>query len=343
LTRDWTLEVNGLGSLGRKLIATDIVNRQFSLPLSQTARGRFNPDLPDISYRANQGSSSYHALTALSRYRTQRGLFQLTYTWSHVIDNQSDPLFGDFFDLNFVSTTRSRPSATRSRAAFTRQFDSSADRGNADFDQRHNFVFYSHWVLPNAFASSKAGAIFRNWQFAQMAAFRTGFPYSVYAFAPSLGGAGVMINQRADIVDPARTAGSEAAIPGGLLLLNQTPGEGFATPARGTTGTSGRNAFRGPGIYNVDISISRSFRPSLLGEAGRMTFRADVFNLLNHANLNGPANVYSGQAPGTSGSGITNTFGHALYGRRGLDSGFPAAIPFTETARQVQLIFRIEF
>jgi hypothetical protein len=41
----------------------------------------------------------------------------------------------------------------------------------------------------------------------------------------------VIINQRADIVDPARTAGSEAAIAGGLLLLNQAPGEGFASPA----------------------------------------------------------------------------------------------------------------
>jgi hypothetical protein len=332
VTENWNAEVNVLGSLGRKLITTDIVNRQFSLPLDQTAGGRLNPALPDISYRAGQGSSSYYALTAVTRYRTGRALFQLAYTWGRTIDNQSDPLLGDFFDLSFTGATSG--SSAGSRASFARQFDSSADRGNADFDQRHNLVMYSIWDLPGAFGSSKAAALFRDWKFAQIAAFRTGFPYTVFAASRAFGGGGQIINQRANITDPGQTvSASPMPVPGGMRLLNPVVGEGFAEPGASVLGGVGRNAFRGPGLYNVDLSLSRFFTPAWLGESGRLTIRADVFNVLNHANLNQPFDLVLG----------SETFGNALFGRRGRDTGFPALTPLDETARQVQLILRIEF
>ena len=332
VTENWNVELNVLGALGRKLITTDVINRQFSLPLEQTTGGRFNPTLPDLSYRAGQGSSSYYALTAVSRYRTGRALLQLSYTWGHTIDNQSDPLLGDFFDLSFTGATSA--GSPGSRASFARQFDSSADRGNADFDQRHNLVVYSIWDLPGLPGSSKPAALFRNWKFAQIAAFRTGFPYSAFAASRALGGGGQIINQRADIADPSRTeTGSGATVPGGVRLLNPVVGEGFTQPGASVLGNAGRNAFRGPGLYNIDLSVSRFFRPAWLGETGRLTFRADVFNVLNHANLNQPSSLVLG----------SETFGSALFGRRGRDSGFPALTPFNETARQVQLILRIEF
>ena len=79
--------------------------------------------LPDLSYRAGQGSSSYYALTAVSRYRTGRALLQLSYTWGHTIDNQSDPLLGDFFDLSF---TRVRPPPAVQAAALRLPANSTA-------------------------------------------------------------------------------------------------------------------------------------------------------------------------------------------------------------------------
>ena len=332
VTASWNIELNLLGALGRKLITTDIVNRQFSLPLDETTGGRLNPALPDISYRAGQGSSSYYALTAVSRYRTQRTLFQLSYTWGHTIDNQSDPLLGDFFDLSFAGAASA--GSPGSRASFARQFDSGADRGNADFDQRHNLVFYSIWDLPGLSGSSKAASLFRNWKFAQIAAFRTGFPYTAFAASRAFGGGGQIINQRADIADPGLTEiGKGTAVPGGVRLLNPVVGEGFTQPGASVLGNAGRNAFRGPGLYNIDLSLSRFFRPVWLGESGRLTLRADVFNVLNHANLNQPSDLVLG----------SEAFGSALFGRRGRDSGFPALTPFNETARQIQLILRIEF
>src|SRR5262249_45585132 len=150
------VEVNALGSYGRRLITTDIVNRNFT-----TATGRYNESLPDIYYRANQGFSNYNAMTTVVRYRASHGSLQAMYTWSHVIDNQSDPLLGDFFNLSFTAI---RPNIeSRGRAAFPIQFDPLSARGNSDFDQRHNIVVLSYWNLPDAFRSSKAGVLFRNW------------------------------------------------------------------------------------------------------------------------------------------------------------------------------------
>ena len=44
-------------------------------------------------------------------------------------------------------------------AAFTRQQDSRSDRGNSDFDQRQNLVFYSIWELPWRFRFSQLAAV----------------------------------------------------------------------------------------------------------------------------------------------------------------------------------------
>jgi len=216
------------------------------------------------------------------------------------------------------------------RSAFARQFDSRADRGNSDFDQRHNLVIYSYWDLPAVAQTSKFGAALRNWKVAELAAFRTGFPYTVTAASNAIFGAGQIINNRADVIDPARAvAGAGTSVPGGQILLN---GAAFQNPSPSQLGNTGRNAFRGPGLYNVDVSLSRSFGLKYLGEAGRLAVRVEAFNFLNHANLGNPDSLIT-----------SPTFGMAFYGRQGKQSGFPAVSPLNETARQVQLSIKIEF
>jgi hypothetical protein len=42
----------------------------------------------------------------------------------------------------------------------------------------------------------------------------------------------------------------------------------------------------GPGFLTNDISVNKSF--PILGDKGRLTFRADLFNVLNWTNLNAP-------------------------------------------------------
>jgi hypothetical protein len=298
VTESWVIEVNGLGALGRRLITTDQVNRRV---------GSYFPQLPIVSYRAAQGVSNYHALTVTANYRSRRARFQAAYTWSHSIDLQSEPLAGDFFNLDF---TRLSPGEDRQGvAAFARQQDSRSDRGNSDFDQRQNLVFYSIWDLPWHF------------RFAQLAAIRSGFPYTV--FAPATLG---IFDNRPDQLFPAQTS---KPVEGGRQVLDAAA---FTLPSDNRVGDTGRNAFRGPSVYSVDVSLSRTFPVRRLGESGRITIRAGVFNLLNHANLNNPDSVLG-----------SPSFGIALYGRQGRDTGFPGLVPFQETPRQLQLLLRIDF
>jgi Carboxypeptidase regulatory-like domain/TonB-dependent Receptor Plug Domain len=326
ITDNFTLEVNGLGSYGRQLITTDIVNRDFS-----TSTGRYNPNLPDIAYRANQGFSDYNALTAMARYRTSRGIVQASYTWSHSIDNQSDPLTGDFFNLNFTAISSAAGSA--GRAAFSEQFNPNADRGNSDFDQRHNLVIFSYWNLPTPSRSSKWSYLLRDWTVSELAAFRSGFPFTVFGTSTTVTGGGEIINNRVNILNPGQTMlPNRVPVPGGELLLNAAD---FTEAAPSTLGNEGRNAFTGPGFYSLDVSLARSFPLRWLGESGRLRFRADAFNFLNHANLGNPDPFFTFP--------LSSTFGIATFGRQGVQSGFPAVSPLNETPRQIQLSVRVEF
>jgi hypothetical protein len=58
----------------------------------------------------------------------------------------------------------------------------------------------------------------------------------------------------------------------------------------GTYGTLGRNVLVGPGYVNTDVSMSRNVPLRFLGESGRLTFRAEAFNVFNHPNLANPGN-----------------------------------------------------
>ena len=73
---------------------------------------------------------------------------------------------------------------------------------------------------------------------------------------------------------------------GGIL----SPGGAILTPpAYGTIGDANRNIFRGPGYYNVDLSIAKIWK---FRERYSAQFRAEFFNLFNHTDLLGvPGNT----------------------------------------------------
>ena len=316
-----TLEVNGTSALARRLITTDIVNRQFTELLGE---GRPNENLPDVAWRSSQGKSDYYAMNALVRYKLRTVLVQAAYTWSHSIDNQSDPLVGDFFDLDFTAIGNGSNNLLRS--AFAQQFNSNGDRGNSDFDQRQSVFLLGIWHPDFTRAV-------RGFQLSWMTAFRGGFPYTVETVTTQLPifGQGEIFNQRANLISPSTAFYSTPQqVAGGIAVLNPAA---FAEPVNASVvGNTGRNAFRGPGLYDLDLSLSRTFSVPRLREGTRLTVRADAFNILNHANLNNPDSLL----------GDPN-FGVETYGRAGTASGFPAVSPVNETARQVQLLLRLEF
>jgi hypothetical protein len=61
----------------------------------------------------------------------------------------------------------------------------------------------------------------------------------------------------------------------------------FVANAVGTQGTGGRNQVWGPGLWNLDYSLFKTFVPL---ERLKLQVRGEFFNILNHANL-GPPNT----------------------------------------------------
>ena len=54
----------------------------------------------------------------------------------------------------------------------------------------------------------------------------------------------------------------------------------------GQYGSAARNLFSGPGRFNVDLSLVKSFRIS--ERFGQLQFRSEFFNSLNHARFGQP-------------------------------------------------------
>jgi Carboxypeptidase regulatory-like domain/TonB-dependent Receptor Plug Domain len=309
-------ELDALASRGRGLVTTDAVNR-----------GSASPDFVNMHYRANQGSSDYTAMVAALRFHREAWSGQISYTWSRSIDNQSEPLNGTFLSFNqLAASTQTAPSTYFS--AFTQQFMSNQDRGNSDFDQRQNLVFFATWRLP-APSGSKLNPLLRNWTVSALGAVRSGLPFSVYSTRTVGNGPQVIfVNERPDLVNPSQAYASSPT-NGGRILLNSAA---FAPPQPNKVGTSGRNEFTGPGLFDADLSLARTLRGRQWRESLAVTLRADAYNFLNHANLNNPSSFYR-----------TSTFGQALYGRTEINNGFPLLQPLSEAARQIQVSVQVRF
>jgi hypothetical protein len=86
-----------------------------------------------------------------------------------------------------------------------------------------------------------------------------------------------------------------------------------ASGEQATVGNLQRDAFRSPGLVNLDATLAKNIA---ITERYRLTFRADTFNTLNHTNL----------------SGLITTLSSSTFGQLTL-----------ATARTMQLGLRLNF
>jgi hypothetical protein len=83
----------------------------------------------------------------------------------------------------------------------------------------------------------------------------------------------------------------------------------FTLPAPGQLGNAGRNTLVGPRLVNTDLALVKDTKIPAISETFSVQFRAEAFNIFNHANFGLPnRNIFTptGAVSGSAGQ-ITST------------------------------------
>lgn len=144
------------------------------------------------------------------------------------------------------------------------------DRGLSDFDVRHRFVVNGIYNLP-----FEGNQLCEGWQLAAIVQLQSGSPVNIVTSNSTVNG--IANTLRPDVIGPVTTFGKVEKWFDTSVFV--------AVPRAGNLG---RNVVTGPGFSNTDFSVIKNTR---LGEKFRMQFRAEFFNLFNHANFGAPGTV----------------------------------------------------
>lgn len=270
--------------------------RPYSSPLCQPLTGAGCPAdqiavFSNIFTENTVAHSNYNSLQVLLEKRFSHGLqFSGAYTYSKSLDNAS----------SFESTLN--------------PINLNATYGPSLFDARHRFVFSYVWELPVPKFEGFKGQMLNGWQVSGIVTYQTGFPvritssndneefYSTFFEAPGEPN----WNTAAGYI-PGHLVRWDPKTHGGLTFdPNQfdncsnvdCPGDPSAVQL-GTIGNAPRSICCQPGIANWDMGFFKGFQ---LKERLRMEFRAELYNIWNHAqfysvdgnisNIGSPANNY---------------------------------------------------
>ena len=168
----------------------------------------------------------------------------------------------------------------------------------AGFDRRHNFQLGFAYSLPWQTSNGNgniARAIVNDWQVNGVLAVFSGTPFTVTADGAALNTPSN--TQTADQVADFKVLGNIGAAGKWFDTTS------FAQPTGVRFGNTGRNQFHGPGGYNLDFSIFRSFP---LGAQRRLEARMEAGNILNHGVWGNPQGSLTsatfGQITGVNGN-----------------------------------------
>jgi len=270
-----------------------------------------NPDFPFLDVISNTTSSNYQALQIKLERRLFKGLQALaSYTWSHSIDDASTDAYATY--LNTPSIIASP----------------SIDRGNSDFDIRHEFTAGVTYNLPSPESNKIAHATLGGWSVDGFIFARTAPPVDVVSglvFAD-----GIDLYPRPDVVPGVPLVLYQSQYPGGKAFNPAA----FTPPPTGQQGDFGRNVLRGFGAWQADVAFQRQFQ---LTEKVGLHFRGEFFNLFNHPNFGPPDNNLTDALFGLS----TQTLASSL-GSGGASGGFNPLYQIGGP-RSIQLALKLQF
>jgi len=213
---------------------------------------RLNPAGAALSSEAPVADSNYHSLQVGLNRRFSHGLqSQLSYTWSKCLDNASGT-YGLEGGIPWSNPT-----------------NGSFDHGRCLFDRPQVFRLSGVYALP-----FNQNILTKGWQMSGGLQVQSGSPWNVTVGFDQAGTV-VAGSERPNLVMPANQ------IMTGNINQWANPA-GFGLPAPGTLGNLQRDFLAGPGTVNLDYAVMKE---TPIKEQVRLQFRAEFFNLLNHANF----------------------------------------------------------
>ncbi len=278
-----TLNLNGVASLaatygarvqgGRSLTDLAGLGPYFFFPYPQFLGG--------VNVFDSEDYSRYHALEMKLERRFANGYSYLFgYTLSRSKDTRSfDPAF------TTVGTGNGQSASSTPFDIFNRDLNYAF----SDFDRTHVFQGQGVWELPFGQGRRFAGDVSRltdvligGWTISGQLVAQSGRPMTVYSGANTLTN---VVQTPANCNGCSRNIGSVHEEDGLVWYFNPDERAKFSTPAPGEFSNVGRNYFRGPGGYFVNLSLAK--RTHVVGRQ-TLEIRADSTNVLNHPTFGFP-------------------------------------------------------
>ena len=298
------LEVGYIGYSAHGLTSLVDIN---PFPLGSDTR-IYNPDssnsiFGNLDQFRNVSNANYNSMTVNLTKRTGEtrlgsAFFTLAYTWGHELDNAS---------------------GFQERNSAVPYYNEHEFYASGDTDVRNNLVFSGGWDLPfDRMWQRGPKLVTRGWSLYPIITWHSGFPIDVLAGLnttntdPGPAGDGEpglahadQVAQSVNIYNPRTNqtingnTGNYYFNPNALSnarlldLDNLAQANPAALIGQFTEGTLGRNALRGPGAVNADLTLAKhfTFREKFTAE-----LRLDAFNVFNHTNFDNPnTNINSSQ------------------------------------------------
>jgi len=223
-----------------------------------------------------QFDSRYNSLqTSLNRRLSKNFQVQAAYTLSNSIDNGG-----------YLSSYNSNVAG-----ALENPFQRSVDNSPSSFDVRHVLRVNGLAMLP-----FHGNVFVEGWQLSGIVSATSGTPVTLLdGFDMAGSGTSPRPNYVAGC-NPYSGTYNGQQVGGPNLWYNPSC---YSLEAPGTLGNLGRDTIRGPHFVDTDLALLKDTRIRRLSETFDVQFRAEFFNIFNHANYALPANtLFSNSAGG---------------------------------------------
>ena len=235
-------------------------------------RAPFGPNFGSNAYMKSMANSSYNSLQASLQHRDKYENFVIAYTWSKSMDNGSGTLDA------------------------TNPYNPRLSRGLSIFDVPQNFVASYTIQLP-----------FDKWSGNGMLAKRLTSGWALSGITTFASGEPIQLSE----TDDNSLSGTFLApvdVPsyadnGSKLYVDRNPRHGnpyfnpnyFVQEPLGQIGNAMRRFFVGPGLNNSNLALLKDTK---ISETKEVQFRAETFNVFNHAQFNNPSGNFNNTGQG---------------------------------------------